>query len=339
MSLASTRPALTRALPGLALAIGVSVAASFIARLNGLAAILVGLLLGLALGPLVTRPAAKPGLSFAGRELLRIGIVLLGVQVTLAQVTALGIAPFLALLLVMAAAFAGGVIGARLGGQSASVGVLAGGATAICGASASLALYGVLGRERVREGEFALTLVGVSLASALAMSAYPFLARAIGLDDTQAGFLIGASVHDVAQAIGGGFAYSDAAGARATIVKLARVASLAPLVAMLGVILARRGGGAEGAPQGWRALLPPWFITGFVVLLILGSILPLPAETRDAGLWLAKALLLVAVTATALNTQLTDLFAGGWRALLPVALASVASFAMALGVVLLLPMP
>ncbi len=324
--------------PGIGLALAVSAIAAWLASWSGLAAILLGLLIGLAVGRVLVWPSAKPGLSFAGRELLRIGIVLLGVQVTLSEVGALGVLPFIALLLVMAAAFGGGVLGARLGGQSTSVGVLAGGATAICGASASLALYGVLGRERIREGEFALTLVGVSLASALAMSFYPFLARAVGLDDGQAGFLIGASVHDVAQAIGGGFAYSDAAGTRATIVKLARVATLAPLVAMIGIVLARREERTAGAPGGWRALLPPWFISGFVALLVLGSVVPIGQDARDAVLWLSKTLLLIAVTATALNTRLGDLVAEGGRALLPVALASVASFAMALVVVLLMPM-
>src|SRR3546814_7573615 len=87
--------------------------------------------------------------------------------------------------------------------------LLAGGATAIGGASAALALWSLIGDRRIDQARFTLTLVGITVASALAMTLYPVLAAQIGLSDMQAGFLIGASIHDVAQAIGGGFSFSQ----------------------------------------------------------------------------------------------------------------------------------
>ena len=112
--------------------------------------------------------------------------------------------------MVMAAAMGAALLVARATGASTAIGILAGGATAICGASAALALFGVLGRRAEdRQAQFALTLVVISMASAIAMSFYPPLAGLMHLDDRQAGFLIGASIHDIAQAIGGGYAYSD----------------------------------------------------------------------------------------------------------------------------------
>src|SRR3546814_20241680 len=90
--------------------------------------------------------------------------------------------------------------------------LLAGGATAIGGASAALALWSLIGDKRVDQARFTLTLVGITVASALAMTLYPVLAAQLGLTDAQAGFLIGASIHDVAQAIGGGFSFSQPAG-------------------------------------------------------------------------------------------------------------------------------
>ena len=167
-------------------------------------------------------------------------LAVLGLQVTIEQITALGAAPFLALLVVMATTFFAGIAGARFATQSKYAGMLAGGSTAICGASAALALYGVIGKERLSQAQFALTLVGISLASAFAMSVYPALAAELHLTDQQAGFLIGASIHDVAQAIGGGYAFSDVAGGYATIVKLSRVALLAPVVVHLYLQLAWR---------------------------------------------------------------------------------------------------
>jgi uncharacterized integral membrane protein (TIGR00698 family) len=316
--------------PGLAVCGIASIAAAWLSEHYGMPIILMGLLIGLALNFVAADPRTHRGLDYASRTFLRIGIVILGTQVTLAQIGALGPVPFAALLVVMTLAFGGGMIGARLAGQPAPGGVLAGGATAICGASAALALYSVIGRERLSQAQFALTLVGVSLASALAMSFYPLIADALALTDRQAGFLIGASIHDVAQAIGGGYAYSDAAGAYATIVKLARVALLAPVVALVSLAYARRGDGAAKLPI-WRRLAMPWFIIAFLATVILNSMIAVPAEITAYSLTLSKALLLLAVTATAMRSRMDLLMQMGWRALMPVLGATVTSLVAALG--------
>jgi uncharacterized membrane protein YadS len=230
---------------------------------------------------------------------------------------------------VMAVTFAAGLAGARLAGQSSYSGVLAGGATAICGASAALALYGVIGKDRMSQAQFALTLVGVSLASALAMSLYPLLAAALGLDDRQAGFLIGASIHDVAQAIGGAYAFSDPAGSYATVVKLSRVALLAPLVAL--VALAIGGSGAAASRPWFRRLAPPWFIVAFLAVVALNSLTSIPENASQGALAASKGLLLLAVTATAMRSRMDLLMQMGWRATIPTLAATLASFAAALG--------
>src|SRR3546814_10423442 len=95
------------------------------------------------------------------------------------------------------------------------------------------------------------------------MTLYPVLAAQMGLSDTQAGFLIGASVHDVAQAIGGGFSFSQKAGEVATIVKLTRVALLAPMLMLVALWLGR-GGAAQATRR--IPLRLPWFLTGFLAL-------------------------------------------------------------------------
>ncbi|QGN53856.1 YeiH family protein [Novosphingobium sp. Gsoil 351] len=317
--------------PGLAVCGTASLAAAWLAEHYRFPIILLGLLVGLSLSFLGTDPKMHRGLDFASRTFLRIGIVVLGFQVTFAQIGALGPVPFMALVVVMAAAFGAALIGARLVGQDRYAGILAGGATAICGASAALALYGVIGKHRLSQAQFALTLVGVSLASALAMSLYPVLAAELGLNDTQAGFLIGASIHDVAQAIGGGYAFSDAAGSHATIVKLARVALLAPVVALVSLWIGHGDQGGDGQRRAlWRRMALPWFIVAFLATVTLNSVVAVPPAWSASLLTLSKGLLLVAVTATAMRSRLELLREEGWRATIPTLAATLASFAAAL---------
>jgi len=313
--------------PGLAACAAASGAAAWLSDHYGFPIILLGLLVGLSLNFMSSNEATHRGLDFASRSFLRIGIVILGLQVTFMQIAVLGPMPFAALIVIMTLTMGAGFLGARLSGQTSYVGLLAGGATAICGASAALALYSVIGRQRLSQAQFALTLVGVSLASALAMTIYPLLAGKFGLNDAQAGFLIGASIHDVAQAIGGGYAFSDTAGASATIVKLARVALLAPVVALVGLLLKPEDG---SNPRIWRRLALPWFIVAFFAMVTLNSVVPVPDTVRDGALTASKALLLLAVTATAMRTRMDLLLETGWRAIVPVALASVTSFTLSL---------
>jgi uncharacterized integral membrane protein (TIGR00698 family) len=314
--------------PGLALCSVAAATAAWLSEHYGFPIMLLGLLVGLSLN-FVTRDArTHPGLDFASRTCLRLGIVVLGLQVTIAQVTALGLAPFGALLVVIVSTFLAGIVGARLIGLTRYLGILAGGATAICGASAALAIYGVIGKDRLNQAQFALTLVGVSLASALAMSVYPALAGMLALNDRQAGFLIGASIHDVSQAIGGGYAFSDAAGSYATIVKLTRVALLAPVVAVVSLLL---GPASELAGQPlWRRLALPWFIAAFLAMVVLNSMVHIPAQIGAYSLATSKALLVLAVTATAMRSRMELLMEMGWRATVPVLAASLVSFAVSL---------
>ena len=331
---ASARSKRALLFPGLALCGVAAAAAAWLSEHYGFPLILLGLLVGLALNFISHDVKNHAGLDFASRTCLRWGIVVLGLQVTWAQISALGAAPFAALGVVMGATFAAGLLGAKLSGQSRFAGILAGGATAICGASAALALYGVIGKDRLSQAQFALTLVGVSLASAFAMSVYPALAGELGLSDGQAGFLIGASIHDVAQAIGGGYAFSDPAGNYATIVKLARVATLAPLVALTSLAIGPSGD-AAGQPL-WRRLALPWFIIAFLGVVVVNSLVTLPQPLVHGGLIASKSLLLLAVTATAMRSRMDLLLGMGWRAAVPVATATLVSFAGALGFALVL---
>lgn len=323
-------------LPGLAVCAVASAAAAWLSEHYGAPIILMGLLLGLSLNFVGGDPRTHSGLDFAARSCLRWGIVLLGTQITLVQLGALGAAPIVALLVVMALTMGAALLVARMVGQSSFVGLLAGGATAICGASAALALYAVIGRERLSEGQFALTLVGITLASALAMSFYPLLAEVTGISDRQAGFLIGASVHDVAQAIGGGYSFSNAAGSYATIVKLTRVALLAPVVLLVSIAVSQGNERVRRVRWSVLKLAFSWFILGFLAMVALNSAINLPAPVTQGALVVSKALLLLAVTATAMRSRLDLVMQLDLRSVLPVVAATITSLVAAFAAVMLL---
>jgi uncharacterized integral membrane protein (TIGR00698 family) len=325
----AARQPLSRFIPGLAICAIASAAAAWLSQNYGVPVILAGLLIGLALNFAAGDPRTHEGLDATSRHGLRAGIVLLGLQVTAMQVAAMGAVPFAGLALVMGAALLAALLAARVTGQSAAVGLLAGGSTAICGASAALALYGVIGRERIDQAQFTLTLVILAAASAIALTTYPALTQMLGFNEAQAGFLVGASIHDVAQAIGAGFAVSDAAGAQATVVKLTRVALLAPLVTLAALWIARAHPVAVG-DKATRVPMLPGFILAFLALVGVNSLITLPPAVAANALVASKALLLLAVTATAMRTRTDLLLDLGWRAVMPVLAATIASLGVAL---------
>ncbi len=324
-----TQPADARGLrayfPGLTLTGVAALAAAYLAEHYGAPIMLMGLLIGLAFNFANADVRLHAGLGFASRTMLRWGIVLVGLQVTFMQIAGLGWIAFAAIAAMIALVTLTGALTARGIGRGAAFGTLAGGAVAICGASAALALASVLGEKRASQAQLTLVLVSVSAASALAMSLYPALAHALALTDKQAGFLMGASIHDVAQALGAGYSYSHEAGGTATVVKLTRVALLAPALAVVALAFP-----ADGAQRG-GAVGVPWFVLGFLALCALHSFVAIPAPVLTAAQPTATALLLLAVTATGIRSPMTLLLEQGWRASLPVMAATLVSFALALG--------
>ncbi len=202
-------------------------------------------------------------------------------------------------------------------GFGAAFGTLAGGSVAICGASAALAFATLLGEKRIDRAQLALVLVGVASASAFAMFAYPILSHLLDLSDRQAGFMLGASIHDVAQALGAGYAVGPEAGGTAAIVKLTRVALLAPALAIVALYLPRGEKGSGGGS------VLPWFVVGFFVVAAINSLLPVPPVVTQWGGDVATAMLAAAVAATGIRSPMQDLLRQGARPLIVIAACSV----------------
>jgi uncharacterized integral membrane protein (TIGR00698 family) len=310
--------------PGLAVTLAATLAAGFLSDHYGAPLTLMALLIGLALNFLNTDARLAPWLTVASRSLLRWGIVLVGVRVTLMQIVQLGPLALLAVIGVVAATIGTGILIARRLGFTPAFGVLAGGAVAICGASAAMALASLLGERRVGQAQLTVTLVGISAMSSLAMFLYPILARDIGMGDHQAGFLLGAAIHDVAQSLGAGYSFSQVAGQTAAIVKLSRVALLAPVMAVVALFFPTEGARSLGA----AAL--PWFVIGFFALAAVNSTGIVPLALADAVQRLATGLLACAVTATGIRSPMQALLHHGPRPLLVIVGATLVSLALSL---------
>lgn len=324
------RPGWRAHVPGLMVAALATMAAAYLSDHYGAPLTLMALLIGLALNFLNADQRLAPGLAFASRTLLRAGIVLVGLRVTFGQMGELGPAALAALVVIVAATLAAGVVAARAFGFSSAFGTLAGGSVAICGASAAMAVAALLGEKRASQAQLALVLVGVSAASSLAMFLYPIVAHQMGMTEAQAGFLIGASIHDVAQALGAGYSFSQHAGETAAIVKLTRVAMLAPVLAMLALFFVRDK--TEG--KGVAAL--PWFVVGFFALAGVNSLVAVPAIVSDWAQTGASALLACAVAATGIRSPMDSLLRSGARPLLVIAAATLVSLLLSIAAALLL---
>ena len=296
-------------------------AAGFLSDRYGAPLTLMALLIGLSLNFLSADARIDAGTGFAARHFLRWGIVLAGVRITFAQVQDLGPVALMAVIVIVALTIGAGIVAAWRLGQGSAFGVLAGGAVAICGASAAMALAATLGERRVGKGQLALVLVGISAMSATAMVLYPIVAHGLGLSDAKAGFILGASIHDVAQALGAGYAYSQPAGDTATIVKLSRVALLAPVLMVVALFLPR----APGA----KGVGVPWFVIGFFAVAGVNSLGLIPASVATLAETLATAGLAAAVTAVAIRSPLRELLEAGWRPLLVILAATLTAFALA----------
>ncbi len=316
--------------PGLAVTGAALLAASFLAGHYGAPLALMGLLIGLSLSFLNQDVRLRKGLGVASHTLLRVGIMLVGLRITASQIADLGPAALCAVAIITATTLVSGIVFARMLGFGNSFGTLAGGAVAICGASAAAALAVVLDTRRQNPAHLSIVLVGIAAVSAIGMSLYPMLAHVLHLNDQQAGFFLGASIHDVAQALGAGYSYSERAGETATIVKLSRVALLMPVLAIVAYAVAKSAGERRMVGK------VPWFLVGFLLLVIVNSTIPIPPAIGSALSGLASALIAAAITAAGISSPLASLLTTGLKPLLVIIGASLVALFLSLAAAVML---
>ena len=295
-------------LPGLTVTAIVAAAATFLAEHYSAPLMLFALLLGIAMNFLPGETRCASGIEFSARAVLRVGVALLGIRVTFAQIAQLGWQPPVIVVISLIVTILVSTLLARWLRFNTLFGFLTGGATAICGASAALALAAALPAHPGKEKATTFTVIGVSALSTLAMIVYPLLAHWLHLSPTAAGVFIGGTIHDVAQVVGAGYSMSQQTGDVATVVKLMRVAMLLPVILCAAMITR-----AQIGTRGDRPPLLPWFAVAFVMLAAVNSTGWIGATVRDACSDVSRWCLAIAMSAIGMKTQLKELATVGLK--------------------------
>lgn len=315
---------------GLLLAGIVSLCGTFLSNLTGTPVLALVLIVGL----LVKAPSESDthavGLDLAGGTILKAGVALLGLQITLSQIAALGWATALLVLLSLVITLALGWQIGRWAGLQSETAIIAAGAVAICGASAALAIASVLPRKA--ENTVVLAIIGVTALSTVAMIAYPAIARAVGLSDVQAGILFGAAIHDVAQVIGAGALISPTATETSAIVKLLRVACLVPVVFVVGALFSQRH---HEQPRRFTVPRFPVFLIIFAICVGFSSAGLVPEYALSIANTLSQACLILAVAAIGIKTSVSQILTSSGRILLVLVATTILLGAGVLGSLLL----
>lgn len=292
--------------------------------------VLISMLLGLLAGNLISSAVFLPGVSLAVRQLLPLGIVLLGVRMDFVEALRVGL-PGLAMSVAVVALAIGILhfLGSAFG-LDRTMAWLLGVGTGICGGTAIVAMAPLL---KAKENH---VLVGVGLVTLIGLAAMillPLMSGLMGLSEAQFGLLAGLTIHQTPQVIAAGFAVGDEAGQVATVAKLSRVCLLAPVAILIGwwVSRGRLEKGESNRP--WYRLIPG-FAIGFLLVACATTLGLFPAitlEWRSAGFhfesdqvlrWISSFLLAAGMVGVGFQTRISQAQEIGWRPALAAVLAS-----------------
>jgi uncharacterized integral membrane protein (TIGR00698 family) len=293
------------------------------------AAVVLGIIVGqLSFARPSVTGALRPGLSTAANRLMRIGVVLLGLKLSLGDIVGLGWVSIVTTVAIVLVTFVGTMWLGRLFGLPGHQPLLVATGFSICGASAIGAMSGVV---KSKDEETATPVALVTLCGTLAIFVLPVLWHPLGLDALQFGHWVGAGVHDVGQVVATAQLAGSSALAVAVVVKLTRVLMLAPMVAIASVVERRRS--VEPDPAAKRPPIVPLFVAGFILAVLVRSFVPMAPAVMEGADILQTALLAMALFGLGTAVRLRTLLGTGWRALAVALLSWVLIAALALGAV------
>ena len=285
-------------LRGIIVSIIIALAAQFLADHYTVPSMLLALLIGLSIHFIYEEKECKSGIDFTSNILLKMGVSLLGFRLSFERLSELGPPFILSTVLLTITTLMCGLVLSYVFGRKMAFGFLAGGSVAICGASAAIAIASVLPPKPGRDRDVLIVIIGVTVLSTIAMIVYPILFTALGMSNNQAGFLIGTTIHDVAQVIGAGYSVSQETGTTATFVKMIRV-SLLPIFLFVTMMSFR--------DSQTKRLTLPWFLVLFVIAVLINNFFNLPTILTNSIASVSNWLLLISIAAIGIKTNLSSI--------------------------------
>jgi len=306
-------------LPGIALAAAIAIAATV---LGGPLPLVGAPVIGIFLGALLSRPPRRfstlePGVRFTGRTVLQIAVVVLGTQLSLRQITEVGMTSLPVMLGTLVICLLAAVLIGRLLGIDHDLRTLIGVGTAICGASAIAAVTPII---RPRNSMVAYAVSTIFLFNVAAVLVFPHLGYAFGLSQHEFGLFAGTAVNDTSSVVAAATTYGDEAGNYAVVVKLTRTLMIIPVCLALAAIVNRRNRGAAPIERPNWAIrsvrLVPWFLIGFLAAAAVNSLGWIPSTLQAHLHDLATFLIVAALSAIGLTTDVTGIRRSGGRPLM-----------------------
>ena len=328
-------------LPGCAIALVIAVAAKLLEQLEESAGLhLIGAsVIAMFIGMIVNRFYApnektRPGIKFTSKKILKFAIILLGASLNITTVLTVGKFSLTVMLFTLATCFGlGYVIGKALGLDWRTSSLINAG-TGICGGSAIAAIAPVI---EATDMDIAYGMSATFLFDTIMVVVFPLLGRAMSLSDAAFGLWAGTAVNDTSSVVATGYAFSEAAGDFATMVKLTRTLAIIPTVLVFAAISIRlkQKAAAQSGDHGIKVNMKsvfPWFILGFLAMSILCSLGIIPASLAATLKSISKFLMVAALAAIGLNTSFADLCKSGAKPMLHGFIISLLVVLVAIGV-------
>ena len=249
----------------------------------------------------------KPALKFTSKKILKAAIVLLGASLSINTIMSVGKMTFFVMIFTFAMCFGGGYFIRKLFGLNWKLSNLISAGTGICGGSAVAAIAPVIDAD---DKDIAFAMSSTFLFDMVMVALYPLMGKALGMSDIAYGIWAGTSVNDTASVVASGYAFSEAAGDFATMVKLTRTIAIIPTVLVFAYIGTRMKQRQMQTANGGKKVnilkIVPWFIGGFLVLAVVNSVGLIPTAVSGVMKGASKFLMVTALAAIGLGTSITD---------------------------------
>jgi len=303
----------TKRLPGVLLAAAVAAPAWWIGRqFPVVGSPVLGILFGMLLAVWRRPEALNPGISYTSKKLLQYAIILLGFDMNLFQVIEAGSQTLLIMAFTLTASLLAAFLLAKYLKVSRDTGILIGVGTAICGGSAIAATAPVID---AGDEDVARSISTIFLFNVIAAFLFPALGRLMHMSDQAFGLWAGTAINDTSSVVAAGFTFSSAAGNLAVIVKLTRTLMIVPVTLALALYVSRKKARSGGSGCRLRAIFP-WFVLGFLAASVARTFLPVPPDLGQSLVQAGKFLIVMAMAAIGLNTNLGKLVLSGLRPIL-----------------------